>query len=343
MFAMRKCTFSVLLVLVLLMTLSLVFLIPSGAVTEEAEYLYDEWLMEEDGDDEEYGAKHKPVAVLASAVFSDILPSSGIDPLPVELGVPGNAPVAENYTENGYRDESIIVEMEKRRMYDSDVYIAYIKVATPSQLRTAIAGNKLSSERSNTVRSIAGNYNAIVAINGDYYGKVATGYINRMGAEGRQKPSKTMDLLWIDELGDFHIIPNGQSGQKEAYKEFTAKHELINGFAFGPGLVVDGKIVEVREDTWDHAAYKEPRAGIGQIDTLTYAIVVVNGREETTAGATIEEFADIMYQLGCKQAYNLDGGNSATLVFNGQVYNEKAADERDVQDIIYFATAVDGE
>ena len=58
---------------------------------------------------------------------------------------------------------------------------------------------------------------------------------------------------------------------------------------------------------------------------------------------TIEEFADIMYQLGCKQAYNLDGGNSATLVFNGQVFNEKAADERDVQDIIYFATAVDGE
>ncbi|MBR4067785.1 MAG: phosphodiester glycosidase family protein [Clostridia bacterium] len=336
---MRKSTFPLLFVLVLMMALSLVFLIPSGAVTEEAESLYDEWLM----GDEEYGAKIKPEAVLASAVFSDILPSSGIDPLPIDRTMPGKTPVAGNYTENGYRDESLIVEMDKQRMYDSDVYIAYVKVATPSQLRTAIAGNKMSSERTNTTSAIAANYNAVIAMNGDYYGKVATGYISRMGDTGRSKPSKTMDLLWIDELGDFHIIPNGQSEQKAAYKEFTAEHEMINGFAFGPALVVDGQKQEMRKDTWDHAVVKEPRAGIGQLDTLTYVLVVVNGREETTAGVTLAEFADIMHQLGCKQAYNLDGGNSATMVFNGKIFNEKAADERDVQDIVYFATAVDGE
>lgn len=337
---MRKCTFPILFVLVLLMALSLVFLIPSGAVTEEAENLYDEWLM----GDEEYGAKHKPVAVLASAVFSDILPSSGIDPLPIDRTMPGNTPIAENFTENGYRDESIIIELDQQRMYDSDVYIAYVKVATPSQLRTAIAGNKMSSERTNNTSVIAANYNAIIAMNGDYYGKVATGYISRMGDSGRSKPSKTMDLLWIDELGDFHIIPNGQSEQKAAYSEFTAEHELINGFAFGPGLVIDGRKQEMRkDDIWDHAFIKEPRAGIGQLDTLTYIMVVVNGREDTTAGVTLDEFADIMHQLGCKQAYNLDGGNSATLVFNGKIVNEKKAAERDVQDIVYFATAVDGE
>ena len=339
---MRKGSFSVLFVLVLLMALSMIFLIPSGAVTEEAESYYDELLMEE-SDDEAYGAKHKPIAVIASAVFSDILPSSGIDPLPVDRTMPGNAPIEANFTENGYRDESIIVEMEQRRMYDSDVYIAYIKVATPSQLRTAIAGSKLSSDRTNTTSAIAGNYNAIVAMNGDYYGKVATGYITRMGESGREKPSKTMDLLWIDELGDFHIIPYGQDGQKKAYKEFKADHEMINAFAFGPALVVDGDKQEIRESTWDHAFSKEPRAGIGQLDMLTYVLVVVNGREDTTAGATIPEFADIMYELGCQQAYNLDGGNSATLVFNGKVFNAKDADERDVQDIIYFATAADGE
>ena len=338
---MRKGSFSVLFVLVLLMALSMIFLIPSGAVTEAAEEYYDELLM--DDSEEEYGAKHKPIAVIASAVFSDILPSSGIDPLPIDRTMPGNAPVEANFTENGYRDESIIVELEQRRMYDSDVYIAYIKVATPSQLRTAIAGSKLSSDRTNTTTAIAGNYNAIVAMNGDYYGKVATGYVTRMGESGREKPSKTMDLLWIDELGDFHIIPNGQDGQKQAYKEFTAEHEMINGFAFGPGLVKDGEKVEIRDNLWEHGTSKEPRAGIGQLDTLTYVLVVVNGREDTTAGVTIEEFSDIMYELGCEQAYNLDGGNSATLVFNGKVFNAKDADERDVQDIVYFASAADGE
>ncbi|MBE5793335.1 MAG: phosphodiester glycosidase family protein [Clostridiales bacterium] len=339
---MRKGGFSILFVLVLLMALSLIFLIPSGAVTEEAEEYYDELLMEDSGE-EEYGAKHKPIAVIASAVFSDILPSSGIDPLPIELGVPGNAPIEANFTENGYRDESMIVEIEQRRMYDSDVYIAYIKVATPSQLRTAIAGNKLSSERTNFTTAIASNYNAVVAMNGDFYSMVATGYITRMGTEGREKPSKTMDLLWIDELGDFHIVPNGQDGQKQAMKEFKAEHELINSFAFGPGLVVDGEKVEMRDNLWEHGSYDEPRAGIGQLDMLTYCLVVVNGREENTEGVTIEEFADIMYQLGCKQAYNLDGGNSATLVFNGKIVNEKQADERKVLDIIYFASAADGE
>jgi exopolysaccharide biosynthesis protein len=322
-----------------MMALSLVFLIPSGAVTEEAESLYDEWLM----GDEEYGAKIKPEAVLASAVFSDILPSSGIDPLPIDRTMPGNPPVAGNYTENGYRDESLIVEMDKQRMYDSDVYIAYIKVATPSQLRTAVAGNKLSSERTNFTTAIASNYNAVVAMNGDFYSMVATGYITRMGTDGREKPSKTMDLLWIDELGDFHIVPNGQDGQKAAMKEFKKDHDLINAFAFGPGLVVDGEKVEMRDNLWEHGAYDEPRAGIGQLDTLTYALVVVNGREKDTAGVTIEEFADIMHQLGCKQAYNLDGGNSATLVFNGKIVNEKQADERKVLDIIYFGSAADGE
>jgi len=341
---MRKAGLSLLVILVLLMTLSLTFLLPSGAITEDAQDYYDELLMDEE-EYEGFGAsvRPKPIAVLASAVFSDILPSSLVDPLPIDRTVPGNTPIAENFTENGYRDESIIVELDKQRMYDSDVYIAYIKVATPSQLRTAIAGSKLSSDRTNLPTAMASNYNAVVAINGDFYSMVATGYITRMGESGREKPSKTMDLLWIDELGDFHIIPNGADGQKTAMKEFLSKHELINGFAFGPGLVVDGKKQELRENSWDHAVYTEPRAGIGQLDTLTYVLVVVNGRESSTEGVSIEQFADIMYQLGCKQAYNLDGGNSATLVFNGEIFNTKSADERKVQDIIYFASAADGE
>jgi len=50
-----------------------------------------------------------------------------------------------------------------------------------------------------------------------------------------------------------------------------------------------------------------------------------------------------MLELGCKQAYNLDGGNSATLAYNGEVFNTKIQKERDVSDIIYFASAIDAE
>ena len=91
-----------------------------------------------------------------------------------------------------------------------------------------------------------------------------------------------------------------------------------------------------------------------QLGNVKELVLQAVGAQDMTAVLTDEnlysqmksienEFADIMHQLGCKQAYNLDGGNSATLVFNGKIVNEKKAAERDVQDIIYFATAVDGE
>ncbi len=68
--------------------------------------------------------------------------------------------------------------------------------------------------------------------------------------------------------------------------------------------------------------------------------MVVNGRTDASEGVTLAEFADIMVEIDAQQAYNLDGGNSATLAFNGQVYNDKPQAERSVTDIIYFASAI---
>ena len=315
---MRKAFVSAASVLVVLMAVSLTFLIPSGAVTEEAQQRYLDAAYEaEEGWDE--ASLPKPDAVLASAVFSDILPAATVDALPIDLFAPGNTPIAANYTENGYRDDTIIVELEQKRMYDSDVFIAYVKIATPSQLRTAVAGQKIGSSSTNQTTTIARNYNGIVAINGDYFTKTKAGYIVRMGETYREKTSANMDLLLIDELGDFHICLHGHDVQENSIAAFKSEHEIINGFFFGPALVVDGEVQEIPENYQFDPHQKNPRAGIAQLGTLTYALVAVNGRTDQSAGVTLAEFADIMGQLGAKQAYNLDGGNSATLAFNGEV------------------------
>jgi len=277
--------------------------------------------------------------VLASAVFSDILPAANVGALEMDLFAPGSTPIAENFTENGYRDDTIIVEMEKQRMFDSDVYIAYVKVATPSQIRTAVAGKKMGSSSTNKTSTISKNYNGIVAMNGDYYTKTKAGYIVRMGDSYREKTSKNMDLLLIDELGDFHIMLHGHDNQKEEMAVFKSEHEIVNGFFFGPALVKDGEKLEIPKNYQFDPHQKNPRAGIAQLGTLTYAMVVVNGRTGSSEGVTLAEFASIMEELGAKQAYNLDGGNSATLAFNGEVYNDKPQDERAVTDILYFASA----
>ena len=337
---MRKNILSIISILAVLMALSLAFTIPSGAITEEAQNRYFEALWEEEEEffDEE-ALLPRPKAVLASAVFSDILPAANVEPLEKDLFAPGSALKAENVTENGYRDETIIVEMDKQRMFDSDVYIAYVKVATPLQLRTAIAGKKLGDSRTNHTSTISKNYNGIVAINGDYYPKTKAGYIVRMGKTYREKYSSNMDMLLIDELGDFHLLLHGQQNQKEEMAVFKSEHEIINGFFFGPALVKDGEKLEIPEKYQFDPHHKNPRAGIAQLGDLTYAMVVVNGRTSNSEGVTLAEFASIMEEIGAKQAYNLDGGNSATLAFNGEVYNDKPQDERAVSDIIYFASA----
>lgn len=334
---MRKTVFSTLTALLLLMCLSLSVAIPSGAITEEARMRYEGNDDTEDVFDEE--ARHTPIAVLASAVFSDILPASDIDALPMDRTAPGKKPLAGNYTENGYQDDSIIVELEQKRVFDSDVYVAYVKIATPSQLRTAIAGKKMSSDNTNQTTRILLNYNGIVGINGDYFAKTKAGYIVRMGESYREKTSKNMDLLLIDELGDFHILIRGHEEQKEALKAFEAEHTITNGFFFGPALVIDGQIQEIPEGYQFDPFSPNPRAAIGQIAPLTYVLVAINGRSDASKGVTMSQLAQIMADLGCQQAYNLDGGNSATLAFNGQVYNDKPQAERGVQDIIYFASA----
>jgi exopolysaccharide biosynthesis protein len=226
----------------------------------------------------------------------------------------------------------------------------YIVYAPNSRVRPVVTNGGYVTAKQ-TVSAAAASLEAqglrvVAGINGDYYSDKDRqgGHIVRQGQVMRERVSDNFDLLFIDELGDLHVFHRGKKEQQAEVDAFKAEHEIVNAFCFGPGLVIDGQKQEMRkDDIWDHAFIKEPRAGIGQLDTLTYIMVVVNGREDTTAGVTLDEFADIMHQLGCKQAYNLDGGNSATLVFNGKIVNEKKAAERDVQDIVYFATAVDGE
>lgn len=340
-----KTLLSLLTVFVFLMLLSLPFAIPSAAITGEANRSYLDAAYDEDSDfveDSDFISmvKERTIAVIASAGMSDILPVNDISALPIDHS-PGRTPVEANFTETGYRDDTITVEMEQLRMFDSDVFVAHVEIATASQLRTAYAGNKIDSARTNQTSRISKNFNGIVAINGDYYAKTKAGYIVRQGEVYREKTSKNMDLLLIDELGDFHILLRGHDEQEAGINAFKEEHEIVNGFFFGPALVVDGQVQEIPKDYQFDPNAANPRSAIGQTGPLTYVLVTVNGRTDASVGVTFEQLAQIMSELGCLQAYNLDGGNSATLAFHGQVYNDKPQSERDVTDIIYFATATE--
>ena len=261
--------------------------------------------------------------------------------LPLDFSVPP-APRAENFTENSYEDETIRVRLEDREEDGVIWHIAFVQIASPTQLRTATAG-KLTSSKVSSVSGMARNNNAVVAINGDNFADnpTKTSFEYRMTEKIRSKTNKTKDMLIIDENGDFHLVLAAPAKEQSAALEAAAKdHQIVNAYTFGPALVIDGEECEIRKDYGYNPGGKEPRAAIGQTGHLSYVFVIAEGRGES-AGVSQQGLARFMAGLGCEQAFNLDGGNSAEMVFNGQIYKGMpGGSERGLSDIIYFATAL---
>lgn len=250
---------------------------------------------------------------------------------------PGQEPKEENYSENSYMDPTISVVMTSEKLEGAVYHVAHVKIADGSQLRTALAG-PFGTQKTNKPSTMAQNNYAVVAINGDYYNQRDGGYITRQGEVYRKKLQKNMDNLLIDEKGDFHIVKGGDKEGMEV--ALTGQSPIVNSFTFGPALIVDGTLQEMPEKYLFNIHRNEPRAAIGQIGPLEYVLVAVDGRSDDSTGITALQLAQYMETLGCTQAFNLDGGNSATLIFHNNYFNTKSENaERSVSDIIYFATA----
>ena len=263
--------------------------------------------------------------------------------LPLDF-TPGQEPKADAFTENTYEDDSIRVKLEEQSMEDgTKIFIAHVQIADPSQLRTGVANpDKPSSTRTKTVKAMAKNYNAVIALSGDNYvdNPKKTTFEYRMTQKIRSSSNKLKDILIIDDQGDFHLFI-----KSEGIKEFPAQlkkegRKLVNAFTFGPALVKDGKLLELDENYGYNPNGRDPRAAIGQTGPLSYVMVLVQTKDrDGKTGMSQGKLAEFMYNLGCVQAFNLDGGNSAEMVFGQQVYKGMAGgDDRTLSDIIYFAT-----
>lgn len=238
-------------------------------------------------------------------------------------------------TENSYKDENISITIDTFRVSDTTVYVADIQVSSEEYLRTALAkgvyGRNVTATTSDTAESVG----AILAINGDYYGSQQKGYVIRNGVLYRNTSDGGEDLV-IYKDGSFGIINE---------KEVSAEQLLADGaqqvLSFGPALVEDGQISVGKNDEVGKAMASNPRTAIGIISEGHYLFVVSDGRTSASDGLSVYELAQIMQQLGAKTAYNLDGGGSSTLYFNGEVINNpttsgRNTSERKVSDIVYI-------
>jgi exopolysaccharide biosynthesis protein len=213
-------------------------------------------------------------------------------------------------------------------------YVADVLLTPGTDLRAGLAGDGRDTADTS---DIARDYNAILAINGDYFGARDDGIIIRNGEVYRDEGVRTGLAIYTD-------------GHMEVYDETeTSAEELLengvwNTYSFGPALLVDGEIpdnvdtYEVEDNPEHPIQGRDPRTAIGIIDENHFVFVVVDGRDEGySKGVTLEEFAQIMQDLGCTTAYNLDGGGSSTMYFMGELVNHPSgkSGERDVSDILF--------
>ncbi|UTT57859.1 phosphodiester glycosidase family protein [Cellulosimicrobium cellulans] len=218
-------------------------------------------------------------------------------------------------------------------------YVADVVLSDMTDLRSAFAQDAFGTNITETTSDIAADNGAVLAVNGDYYGFRDTGIVIRNGVVYRDEGAREGLALYRD-------------GHVEVYDETTTDAQSLvdagvwNTLSFGPALVEDGEVVagiddvEVDTNVGNHSIQGEqPRTAIGVVDENHLVLVVVDGREEGySRGATTTELAGILQDLGATTAYNIDGGGSSTLWFDGEVVNSPSQGrERGTSDVLYVA------
>ena len=246
------------------------------------------------------------------------------------------ASVVEGGTVIGqYSDSKTSITLKQYREYDSNIYVADVTVSDASDLKTALANNTYGRNITDTTSDMAANNNAILAINGDYYGARQSGYVIRNGKIYRDT-SGNRDALVIQKNGEFKFVSESETNASELLQD-----GVLQVFSFGPVLLNNGEISVGENDEVGMAMASNPRTAIGYLGNNHYVFVVSDGRTSESAGLSLYELASFMKELGVKDAYNLDGGGSSTMVFKGEIINNpttsgRSGEERAVSDIVYI-------
>ena len=248
---------------------------------------------------------------------------------------PASSTVEGGTVIGNYSDSNVSITVKEYREYDSAIYVADITVSDVSYLKTALASNTYGRNITDTTSDIASENNAILAINGDYYGARQSGYVIRNGSLYRNS-SGNRDALAIMKNGEFEFVTEGETSA-----ETLLENGALQVFSFGPVLLEDGSISVTENEEVGMAMASNPRTAIGYLGKNHYVFVVSDGRTSESAGLSLYELASFMKSLGVSDAYNLDGGGSSTMVFKGEVINTPttnghSSEERAVSDILYI-------
>ena len=239
-----------------------------------------------------------------------------------------------------YLDETIFAITWKQIINEMVYTISEIKIADPSQFRRFLAGGEYGSDKQFTTTEMAATVNAVVASSGDFYKFRQLGTIVYDGVV-RRINSEQVDTCFINDKGQLLFTYAGEITDLETAQKFVDDNNIRFSLAFGP-ILIDNyeknriwsyKLGEIKEDF--------PRAALCEKDDLHYILVTVNEQGSLEETPTITEFRDVVYTFNVRNAYALDGGQTAVIAMNDKLINRvHFGYQRKISDIIYFATAM---
>ena len=247
----------------------------------------------------------------------------------------------EVYTSDEWHYESNKKSIEISKVVENGTtyFVADVQLKDGETMLSAFAKNQFGNNIIEYTSEIASDNEAIFAINGDYYGFRDDGIIIRNGQLYRDVPARAGLAFYAD--GTMKTYDETETSGEELLSE-----GVIHTFSFGPVLVEnseaigDFKQLSIDKNFGNRSIENSnPRTGVGIIAPNHFVFVVVDGRSKNYSnGLTLEEFAQVFEDLGCTDAYNLDGGGSSTMYFMGKVVNNPLGKnkERGVSDILYL-------
>lgn len=233
-------------------------------------------------------------------------------------------------SEDGYASDKVAVVMNMVQTDTVTYYVADLYIKDITSLRTVIYKDCDSKRYMETI-DMARQKDAIVAISGDFYAFRKAGLVIRNGIEWRKSSSQEdVCVLYYDGTMETY-------GWRDAYNNLDEIYARgpYQAWCFGPRLLdEDGKALTKFNSTLSRV---NPRSAIGYYEPGHYCFILVDGRQKGySVGMTFEELAATFEALGCKAAYNLDGGETAVMTYLGDVHSKPCGSgtAREVSDII---------
>ncbi len=239
---------------------------------------------------------------------------------------------AVEQTDSSYRSANINLTITPYDENGVRFFVEEFYLSDISSFQTGFAHDNFGRGNYESIPITLGRMNAIAGINGDYYGGRSDGIVLRNGTlyrdGGKKKLKRDLCVLYWD-------------GRLETYSPegFDVQAEVENGayqiWNFGPMLLDEGghAMTEFNSDV----VRRNPRTALGYFEPGHYCFVVVDGRSDVSKGLTLQNLSKLMEILGCVRAYNMDGGKTSEMFYNGELVNVPADGGRMSTDVIGIA------